>query len=295
MKRCASMLTAAAVMFSAAFAGSAAASDVFRVVASFYPVYLFALNVAGDVEGVSVASLTPPATGCLHDYQLQAEDMRAIADADALLVNGAGMESWLDKVKEQYPGLPVVDCSFGVSLLPSAHGNGEANPHIWLDPLNAAAMALNMGRGLAGLLPEKAAELQANAEEYASALKRLDAEIHAGLAGLKRREIVTFHEAFPYFAQAYGISVLAVVSVEPEEALSPRMLSDLVLKVREAGNPPLFAEPQYRDAALRAVALETGAQVYELDPLVTGDGDPRAYEKGMLRNMETLAAALGTD
>ena len=110
---------------------------------------------------------------------------------------------------------------------------------------------------------------------------------------LTRRQIVTFHEAFPYFAAAYDLEVVAVVALEPDEPLSPRMLARVVEQVRAAGNPPLISEPQYEGSALRAVAQETGAPVYELDPLVTGDGALTAYEDVMRKNAQTLIEALG--
>lgn len=293
MKRSMLSLVAMAMVMVMVVPAFGAGSGEFTVVASFYPVYLFTLNVVSGLDGIRAVNLTPPTTGCLHDYQLTTEDMRTLSEADALVINGAGMETWLDQIREQYEDLPVIDGSEGIALLPSVHGEDGINPHIWLDPRNAAAMSLTIGRELSALLPDRAAELQANAEAFARALRSLDEVVRTGLVALKRRDIVTFHEAFPYFAEAYGLNVIAVVAIEPDEALSPKMLSDLVERIQKAGTPPLFTEPQYSDAAVRAIVTETGAQVYELDPLVTGDGDPRGYEEGTIRNMETLLLALG--
>ena len=104
-----------------------------------------------------------------------------------------------------------------------------------------------------------------------------------------------FHEAFPYFARAYGLEVTAVVALEPDEPISPRMLKQVIQQVKDAGNPPLFSEPQYENTVLRPIAQETGAKVYELDPLVTGDGSLTAYEDTMRRNLATLTEALGNN
>ena len=116
------------------------------------------------------------------------------------------------------------------------------------------------------------------------------------LANLSRRDIVTFHEAFPYFAQAYDLRVVAVVNREPGETLTPSQMSELVTAVQSLGNPPLFIEPQYEDLSARIIAAETGAPVYELDPVVTGpdeDVPPDYYETVMLKNMTVLQEALG--
>ena len=200
----------------------------------------------------------------------------------------------------------IVDCSRGVELLAEEehedeeeeedhdhHDHGEYNAHIWLNPKNAVQMVENMRAALVELVPESAEKISANAAAYTARLTALDAELAAAISALPRKEIVTFHEAFPYFAAASGLTVVAVVALEPDEAISPRMLAEVAGKVKAAGNPPLFSEPQYEGAALQAVAQETGAPVYELDPLVTGDGAMTAYEDVMRKNLAVLQSALG--
>lgn len=283
--------------------GCAAWAEETRVVASFYPVYILAQNVLSDVPGVTLSCMTAPATGCLHDYQLLTGDMRSLSGAGALLINGAGMEGFLPQITDQFPQLPVIDCSLGVTLLPNEaqeedhdhkedHDHGEWNAHIWLDPQNAILMVENMRAGLAALIPEQAGKINENAAAYAARLNSLDQELAAEIALLPRKEIVTFHEAFPYFARAYGLNVVAVVALEPDEPVSPHLLSHVAQAVLEAGCPPLFAEPQYENAALKAISQETNAPVFELDPLVTGNGEIDAYEAGMRKNLAVLKEAL---
>jgi len=275
------------------------------IVASFYPVYILAANVLGGVEGVKLSSMTAPATGCLHDYQLLTSDMRALSKAEALLINGAGMENFLPDLQKQMPGLAIVDCSQGIELICTEdhahqdahhdHEHGEFNAHIWLDPENAVMMVENLVSALSDILPGQAEKIQQNGAAYIARLKTLDEELAAAIAALPRKTIVTFHEAFPYFARAYGLEVAAVVALEPDEPISPRMLSQVVEAVKNAGNPPLFTEPQYDSAALTAIQQETGAAVFELDPMVTGDGALTAYEDTMRKNLSVLQAALGDE
>lgn len=267
------------------------------VVTSFYPIYWMALNLCDGLEGVEVHNLAAPETGCLHDYQLSTGDMRALAGADVFLINGADMESYLAHVFEALPELRVVDASRDVRLLPSETGETEYNPHIWLDAANAAQMVRNLAEGLTEALPAHAEAIAANRDALCGRLQTLDAELRAGLENLPRREIVTFHEAFPYFASAYGLEVAAVVAKEPGDALSPRELAELIRIVREHGNPPLFTEPQYTDLAARTVAEETGASVWVLDPCVTGPAVPPLdyYEQVMRGNLTVLREALGAE
>jgi len=270
------------------------------IVASFYPVYVMAKNVLDGVEGVELLSMTAPSTGCLHDYQLLTSDMRSLSRASALLINGAGMEGFLPDVTAQFPALQVVDCSKGIALLQGAeeehehhdHDHGEINAHIWLSPKNAVKMVENMAEELAELLPEAEEKIRSNASAYIVRLQQVDMELREAISSLPHKQIVTFHESFPYFALEYGLEIVAVIALEPDEPLSPRMLGEVVEKVRLAGNPPLFSEPQYESAALRAISLETGAKSYELDPFVTGNGEMTAYEDTMRKNLLVLLEAL---
>lgn len=274
------------------------------VVTSFYPIWIMALNLTDGLEDhVTVRNLAAPTVGCLHDYQLQPADMKALTAADAFLVNGAGMEAFLPEITHALPDLPVIEASEGIELLESgdaveileAEEEEGANSHIWLDPLRAIRMAENLAAGLCGVLPDDADTITANLDAYRSRLQALDGQLKEGLGSLPNRDIVTFHEAFPYFASAYGLNVVAVVNKEPGEVLTPSQLGELVREIRALGNPPLFVEPQYTDLSARTLSAETGAPVYSLDPVVTGPEDNVPldyYETVMLQNMNTLVEAL---
>lgn len=277
------------------------------VVTSFYPIYLFTLNLTHGIENVEVANLTDPGTGCLHDYQLQTGDMKLLAQASAFLINGAGMEGFLEDVMEAFPLLPVIDASQTVTLLEdcAAHDTDEHddhdhehlyNAHIWLDAGNAIIMVNNLAAGLSSALPAHADAIEANRAAYTARLSALDEELTAALADIPNKDIITFHEAFPYFAQAYGLHVAAVINRDPDDALSPRTLAELVKTVRSLGNPPLFIEPQYEDVAAQTISRETGAPIHTLDPIATGpeaNAPLTLYEDAMRANLQVLLDALG--
>ena len=273
------------------------------VVTSFYPIWLMALNLTRGLEDhVTVRNLAAPTVGCLHDYQLQTSDMKALSAADAFLVNGAGMEAFLPEITGALPALPVIEAAEGIGLLEDGGAleildaeEEEVNSHLWLDPARAIRMAENLAAGLIRLMPEDEDAVTANLEDYRSRLQALDAQLREGLQDLSRRDIVTFHEAFPYFAAAYGLNVVAVVNKEPGEVLTPAQMGVLVREIIRLGNPPLFVEPQYTDLSAETLARETGSSVYSLDPVVTGpetDVPLDYYETVMLQNMNTLIEAL---
>ena len=274
------------------------------IVTSFYPIWIMTLNLTSGLEDhVTVRNLAAPTVGCLHDYQLQPADMKALTAADAFLINGAGMEAFLPEITRSLPDLPIVEASEGIELLENgsaveileAEEEGETNSHIWLDPLRAVRMAENLAAGLIRVLPGDEAVITANLADYRARLEALDARLRQGLGDLSRKDIVTFHEAFPYFAAAYGLNVVAVVNKEPGEVLTPAQLGELVREIRLLGNPSLFVEPQYTDLSAQTLSSETGAPVYSLDPIVTGPEENVPldyYEAMMLQNMNTLITAL---
>ncbi len=273
------------------------------IVTSFYPVWVMTLNLTRGLEDhVTVRNLAAPTVGCLHDYQLQTADMKVLSSADAFLVNGAGMEAFLPEIARALPDLPVIEAADGIQLLGNIGAveileaeDTEVNSHLWLDPSRAVLMAENLASGLIRLMPEDQEVIAANLEDCRSRLFELDSLLREGLKDLPRRDIVTFHEAFPYFAAAYDLHIVAVVNKEPGEVLTPSQLGILVREINRLGNPPLFVEPQYTDLSARTLSRETGSSVYTLDPMVTGpESDVPAdyYETVMLKNMQTLIEAL---
>jgi zinc transport system substrate-binding protein len=277
------MATACSVLLALAATASA---DPLRIVTSFYPVYVSTINVAKDIPGVEVVNLTPPLTGCLHDYQLKPDDLKKLSGAAVFVVNGAGMESFLADAVRQAPGLKTVNVSEGIEVL------GD-NPHVWVSVSLAMKQVENIASGLASVDPSHADLYRRNADAYLARLDALRTHMREALRGAKTRDIITFHEAFPYFAKEFDLNVVAVIEREPGSEPSARELARTIDLVRASGTVALFAEPQYPAKAIDAIAAETGAKVYILDPAVTGPMEPDGYLKIMERNLKELQAALG--
>lgn len=280
--------------------GCAAANGEKTFVTSFYPMYVFAQNIARDVPGVRIVNLAGESTGCLHDYQLKTRDMATLEKADALIINGGGMEQFMDKVIAQQPQLSVIDAGSGIEMLCSedghdGHDHGERevlNAHVWLDPALAIHQVRRIADGLAGVDSVHAAAYQANAADYIARIEALDQELRESLAPLRGSKIVTFHEAFEYFAKAYGLHVAAVIAGDSGEEPSTRQIAKLCDLVNGLDVKALFVEPQYPAKSAQTIARETGAKVYTLDPVVTGDGSMDSYETLMRENARVLREAL---
>jgi len=267
-----------------------AAETLFKVVTSFYPLYIAVLNVAREVPGVTVVNMTRPFTGCLHDYQATPADMAALAEADVFVVNGAGMENFLGKVLKQYPQLPLITASDGVELLRDEHGE---NPHVWVSVSLHQKQVSKIAVELARLNPVHAQAYLSNAAAYAARLENLKQRMHQALAGAANRSIVTFHEAFAYFAQEFSLNVVAVVEREPGTEPNARELAEAIEQIRTSNVQAIFVEPQYPSRSAQTIARETKTPVYVLDPAVTGPLRADAYLEIMEKNAKELARALG--
>lgn len=265
----------------------------FDIVTSFYPIYIATINVARDIPGVVVKNMTKPQTGCLHDYSLKPEDLKTLEKADAFVINGAGMEAFLDDVIKQQKNLKIIEASKDIQLLKDV--NGGENAHVWVSVTNAITQVKNIASQLSSIDPVNTKMYTANAVKYIGKLEALKKDMHNALDGLKKRDIITFHEAFPYFAQEFNLNIAAVVEREPGSEPTPKELGGIIDTVEQSGIKALFAEPQYSSKAADAIARETGAKVYTLDPVVTGEVEPDPYDayiNAMEQNKKTLQEAL---
>ncbi len=268
--------------------------DTLKIVTSFYPIYLDVINITRGVDGVQVVNLTPSQTGCLHDYQLTPEDMKTLETADILVVNGLGMENFLDKVKETRPDLKIIDASDTPDIVPIME-NGVPNPHVWLSVTYAIAQVKNISSKLCELDSVRAEKYKRHTLEYVDELTTLRDELHLSLDLLQNKEIVTFHEAFPYLAAELNLKVVAVIEREPGTEPTPQELAETIEKINALEHKVIFTEPQYSSKAAETIARETGAKIFELDPIVTGEAKSDKlldYVDRMLTNILTLGKAL---
>jgi len=261
------------------------------IVTSFYPIYIFTLNVADNIKGVKVVNMTRPQTGCLHDYSITPDDLKLLEKTDIFVINGAGMESFMDRVIKGQPHLKIVDSSSGITLLRDKN-TGEPNPHIWLSISNAVKQVNNIAEQLALYDPENAAAYKKNADIYVKKLTAQKDKMHKELDNIKTREIITFHEAFPYFAKEFNLVIADVIEREPGSEPSAGELKETIDIVKKLKISALFAEPQYPAKAAQIIAKETGSKIYTLDPIVTGENNKDLYIKIMDDNLNVLKEAL---
>ncbi len=269
-----------------------APSDKVLVAASIAPLADFVRQVGGD--RVEVELLVPPGASP-HTYELRPSQLRMLSRAHLLVLNGVGLEYWSDKVVEASgnPDLLVVDTSVGLEILAAGEHEGHqavGNPHVWLSPLNAIHQVERIRDALSQVDPDGAAVYGANAERYIAELRGLHAEFLRRSDAFSRRQIVTFHAAWEYFARDYGLEVAAVVETTPGREPSPADIAVVVETVKRIGARAIFAEPQFSPKAAEVIAAESGAQVLFLNPL--GFPPDYSYLEMMRANFREIEQAL---
>lgn len=271
-----------------------------RIAATTLPVYEFTSRIC-EGTGLEVARLVTESVSCLHDYTLQVSQMRILEGAQVTVQNGAGLEEFLEDALESAD--IVIDASEGIEVLcpEEEHDHDhdhdhiehdhhhEQDGHIWLSPANAMVMAQNICNGLSAHFPAHRDAFKKNLTGLLADLEQLQSYGEAQLAQLKCRELITFHDGFAYFAEAFDLTILRAVEEESGSEASAAELIELIGMVDEHGLPAIFTETNGADAAAKTIAVETGCAIFTLDMAMAGD----SYFEAMYHNIDTIKEALG--
>lgn len=267
-----------------------------QVVASFSVIADIATQIGGP--HVHVTALVGPNQD-LHAFEPRPSDVRAIAAADLVILNGLGIEGWITRLEgAAHPRRPPLIATAGITPRTMMEdGHAIPDPHAWQDVRNAARYAANIRDGLAAADPAHAADYRAAAAAYIAGLDALDAETRAAFAAIprERRRVVTTHDALGYFGAAYGIDLHAPLGMSTETEPSAKQLAALVGQIRRENIRALFLENVGRDVLLAQVARETkvgiGGQLFS-DALSPPDGPAATYVAMIRHNTATILAAL---
>ncbi|MGR0218789.1 metal ABC transporter substrate-binding protein [Agromyces sp. ZXT2-6] len=321
------------VLAGCATGGDTAADGTPAVVATTTQVADFTREVGG--EAVEVTALLEPGQSA-HSFDPSAAQLLALGEADALVVNGAGLESWLDDAiaASGFDGA-LIDASTGIELestedvhddqhaedvhddehaedehaddehAEDEHAHGGGNPHIWTDPHLAAEMVENIADGLAELDDVDAGEIRAAEEEYLTQLEALDEWIHENVEQVpaEQRLLVTNHDAFTYFLDAYDVTFVGSVipSFDDNAEPSAAEIDALVERIRETGVEAVFSEASISPKAAETIAAEADVTVYSGEDALYGDslGQPgsegETYLGSQIHNARLILESWGVE
>lgn len=264
--------------------------DKHIVAATTAPLYEF-VGALCEGTNIEVRLIVSEPVSCLHDYSLTVGQMRTVCESDCVFLSGAGLEEFMEDALDS--AAATVDCSRGVALRElceegPGHGHDhehahEYDPHIWLSPENAAVMVENAADGLSALYPQWQDRFEENEESLLEELAALQEYGETALSSLPRRGIITFHDGFAYFADAFGLEILASFEEESGSEASAAAMSQIAELVESLDLPAVFTEENGSDAAAKAISRETGCEIRTLSTALSGD-----YFEIMRKNIDTI-------
>lgn len=279
-------------VFTSACSQSGEVSGKPRIYTSFYAIYDFASEIAGDKA--DIYNIVPTGTEP-HDWEPTVQDMAKLNNADVLFYNGLGMEHWIDKVQGSLSGsgTKFVQLSEGVEVKADA-----GDPHIWLDPSNVKIMCDNIYETLCEIDPDNKALYEANYNNYIVQLSSLDQTYMDAIDKLpeNNRSIVVSHEAYSYLCDAYGLNQVPIDGISADSEPSPEKMMELINFIKDNNIKYIFYEELVSQKTAQTLADETGAQLLPLNPfeglteeeIANGDN----YISVMLENLENIKTAL---
>ncbi|MBB4234276.1 zinc ABC transporter substrate-binding protein [Rhizobium esperanzae] len=307
------------------FAGSMRAADAPLVVTSIKPVHSL---VSAIMQGVGEPQLIVDGAASPHTYNLKPSNARALQDAKVIFWVGPGLEAFLEKPLQALgsdasvveldnaPGLTKLPFREGGAFEPhddgdaaeheaasadghdhaaDDHDHGAFDTHLWLDPMNAKAMATMITTTLVAADPANALTYQANAKALDDKLTALDKELAATVAPVKAKPFIVFHDAYQYFEHRYGIRVAGSITVSPETIPGAERVSEIHRKVGELGATCVFAEPQFEPRLIDVVIEGTRAKSGVLDPeAATLKAGPDLYFTLMRGIADSMKACLSS-
>jgi zinc transport system substrate-binding protein len=261
-------------------------------------------NVTGDEA--KVIGILPPGSSP-HTYELTPQQAKRLQGVAVVFRIGHGLDDWTDAVVDILPGVKRVVVDEGIRLLKESdpggaheHAAGEhdehegVNPHYWLSIGNGKIIAENVAKEMILLDPENESRYRANLEAYLLKLDAAKEEIERRLQGISTRKMITFHDAWAYYADEFGLEIVGAFEPFPGKLPTPRYLAELHRKARESNVTSLFSEPQLSTAAIEQFSSDMGLKLYVLDPLGGVEGR-ESYIETLMYNTDIIAEALSDE
>ena len=254
------------------------------LLATTQPMYELTEQIIAGATGITVQPLIQDQVSCLHDYTITTNQMKKIERADLVILSGAGLEDFMASSLSGKDTADVIDSSEGIELL------GD-DPHIWLDPRRYVQQGENITKALSERYPEQADLFEKNMTAYEDALlDQYQNNWYPAAQSLSCKELITFHDGFAYFADAYGLTILAAIEEEEGAEPSAAELKEIVELTEAHKIPMIFTEKNGATNAAEIVAQETGVKTGVLD--LGMSGGENSYASVMDANLEALKAGL---
>lgn len=262
-------------------------NDKFEILTSFYPIYIMTLNVANGAEDVKVSNMAEKYTGCIHDYTLTTTDMKKFESCDIFIQNGAGLETFSDKILESYPKIKVVNAADGVNnFLTHNEDDEEVNSHIWLSISNYINEVIKITNSLMEMNSKNAKIYQKNCENYVNKLYTLKKKFDN--LNLKNKKIINLNESLEYMFKENDIDSVLIETDHEQSTISANKIRNIIELMQNDKINEIYIDKNDSRKLADVLQNETNAKIYVLDSAMSGDGSLDSYINIMNQNYEIL-------
>lgn len=263
--------------------------DKVRIVTSFYPMYIMALNVTEGIENVEVENMADNQVGCIHDYTLTTSDLKKFENADIFIENGYGIENFSEKIINSYPNVKIIEASNSIEDIITEE-SGEINAHFWTSIDNYILQVRKIADRLKELDNANEAKYEENVSEYIKKLENLKTKYKNQLQNINGKKVVSLNEAFSYLFKFVGIEEELILTDHEQSALSAEQVKNVIDMMNNENIKTIIIAENDDEQNATAIANETGAKIYRLKDGMSGDGLTDSYIDIMEDNLETLTS-----
>lgn len=271
------------------------AAKPMKIGVTLHPYFSWVASVVGDAKGVEVVAILPGDVDA-GDYQPSPDDIKKLADLDALVVNGIGHDDFVGDMLKASGNAKVVQikANEGTPLLPGAHGEAQ-NSHTFISFTNAVQQTYAIAKVLGQLRPDLNDAFQKNADEYAKRLRKIKADAAAKLANAKVKRVVTVHDGYSYLCQELDVTVAGVV--QPSHGLTPSAeeLGGILDLLNKEKIDVILTEESFPEKLLDVLKKSRPVRVYVISHVAKGKYRATEFEEVMQQNVDTLVKALVTE
>lgn len=275
------VLVFAFILFAVTKQSNSEQDESFKIVTSFYPMYIMALNITDGASNVEVENMTNEQVGCIHNYTLKTADLVKMENADVFIKSGLGLEEFSEKILNTYDDINIIDSSIsGIEVISNEH---ETNPHIWVNVENYTAQVNTIAKELAKFDSANSEIYLNNANQYIAKINKTAEELKLDT----KIKAVTFNETLSYL-KSNNLEIITIEIGHEETALSAQKLSEIIDKMNEENIKIIFVDASEEVEAAQTLANETGAKIYYIDSYLTGENKKDAYLDALTKNIEIL-------
>lgn len=262
-------------------------SSNIKIVTSFYPIYIMAMNLTDGIEDVKVDNMADKYIGCIHDYTLTTADLRKFEDANIFIENGMGMENFSGKIINSYPDIKVINSSEKITSYIKDE-NENTNAHFWTGIENYILQVETIAGKLIEIDSKNAEKYEENKNKYISELEKLKKEYENKLADLKGEKVISLNETFSYLFLDLEMNETLIETDHEQSSLSAENVKELIDKINKENIKYIVIGKNDSELNAETLARETNAKIYKLNDCMSGENEKSSYINAMKENLEAL-------